>query len=111
MCNRLRAAIAAGFPNLHIEADNKVLIQAIQGQIQPPWEIQVLVQDIHYYLQSCNHVLINHIFREANRVADWLAKFSLSLSSIVLWSQVSHNHLLCILIEDIVGHTLARRVA
>ena len=28
----LRAAIAAGFLDLHIKADNKVLIQAVQGQ-------------------------------------------------------------------------------
>ena len=53
----------------HIEGDNKILIQAVQGRIQPPWEIQVLVQDILFYLQTCNHVLVQHIFREGNRVA------------------------------------------
>ena len=70
MRNGLRAAITAGFTNIHIEGDNKILIQSVQGRIHTPWAIQVLVQDIHYYLQTCNHVVINHIFREGNRAAD-----------------------------------------
>ena len=37
--NGLRAAITTGFNYIHIERDNKVLIQAVQGHIQPPWEI------------------------------------------------------------------------
>ena len=106
----LRAAITAGFTNIHIEGDNKILIQAVQGRIQAPWEIQVLVQDIHYYLQTCNHVIINHIFREGNRAADWLAKLGLSLSFPLVWSQIQHCELSCILMEDNLGFTLARRV-
>jgi len=70
MRNRIRAGVQAGFTNIHIEGDNKVLIQAVQGQIQTPWEIHVLVQDIHYYFQSCSHVLVKHTFREGNRAAD-----------------------------------------
>jgi len=79
MRNGVRAALEAGFNNIHIEGDNKILIQAVQGRIQPPWEIQVLVQDILYYLQNYNHVIVHHIFREGNRAADWLAKLGLSL--------------------------------
>ena len=70
MRNGLRAAVTAGFNNIHIEGDNKVIIQTEQGHIQPSWKIQVLVQGIHYYLQSCAHVIIKHTFGEGNRVAD-----------------------------------------
>ena len=108
--NGLRAAITAGFTNIHIEGDNKILIQAVQGRIQTPWEIQVLVQDIHYYLQTCNHVIINHIFTEGNRAADWLAKLGLSLSFTLVWCQILHRELSCILMEAILGFTFARRV-
>ena len=111
MRNGLRTAIEAGFNNIHIEGDNKTLIQAVQQHIQPPWEIQVLVQDILYFLQKCNHVTVNHIFREGNRAADWLAKLGLSLSSTSLWSQPCHIDLQRILSEDNLGYTLARRVA
>ena len=106
----LRAALEAGFSNIHIERDNKILIQAVQGRIQPPWEIQVLVQDILYYLQKCNHVIVHHIFREGNRAADWLAKLGLSLSSTKVWNQASHKDLQCILSEDNLGYTLVRRI-
>jgi len=109
MRNGLRAAIKAGFTNIHIEGDNKILIHAVQGRIQTPWEIQVLVQDIHYYLQTCTSVIVHHIFREDNRAADWLAKLGLSLSSPLVWSQVPHRNLRCIL-EDNLSFTLARRV-
>ena len=70
MRNGLQVAVKAIFTNIHIEGDNKILIQALQGCIQPPWEIQVLVQDILFYLQKCNHVIVQHIFREGNRVPD-----------------------------------------
>ena len=60
--NGLRAAVEAGFSKVIIEGDNQILIQAIQGLIQPPWEIQVLVLDIHYYMQSYVHVIVTHIF-------------------------------------------------
>ena len=110
MRNGLRAAIQAGFTNIHIEGDNKILIHAVQGRIQPPWEIPVLVQDIHYYLQTCNNVIVHHIFREGNRAADWLAKLGLSLPSPLVWSQVPHRDFNCILLADNLGLTLARRV-
>ena len=42
MRNGLRAAAQVGFTNIHIEGDNKILIQAVQGCIQPPWEICLL---------------------------------------------------------------------
>ena len=107
--NGLRAAVEAGFSKVIIEGDNQILIQAIQGLIQPPWEIQVLVQDIHYHIQSCVYAIVTHIFREANRAADWLAKLGLSLSSTIVWNQVSNRDFLCILHQDNLGYTLARK--
>jgi len=45
----IKATVQARFINIHIEWNNNILIQVVQGRIQTPWEIQVLVQDIHYY--------------------------------------------------------------
>ena len=67
MRNGLQAAVQAGYANIQIEGDNRVLIQAIQGCIRPQWEIQILVQDILSYIQLCNKIFIHHIFREGNR--------------------------------------------
>ena len=38
--NGVEAVIQAEFTVIHIEGDNKILIYAVQGDIQAPWEIQ-----------------------------------------------------------------------
>ena len=87
-----------------------MLIQAVQGHIQESWE--VLIQDIHFYFQSCNHVIVNHIFRESNRAVDWLAKFGLTIRSTEVWNdQVSHRDFHCVLVDDNLGRTLKKRAA
>ena len=65
MRNGLQVGVRTGYPNIHIEWDNKVLIHAVQRWIHRPWEIQILVQDILAYVQLCNKIYIHHIFREA----------------------------------------------
>jgi len=70
MQNVLQAAVQAGYTNIQIEGDNKILIHAIQGRIQPPWEIQIMVQDILAYGQLCNKIFIHHISKEGDRAAD-----------------------------------------
>jgi len=50
MHNGLQAAVQAGYTNIHIEGDNKILIDAVQGRIYPTWEIQILAQDILAYV-------------------------------------------------------------
>ena len=63
MRNGLKAIVQAGFIDVHIEGDNKILMQAVQGHIQVSREIQVLLQDISSYLQLCNQVFITNVFR------------------------------------------------
>jgi len=81
MWNGLQAAVQADYTDIQIEGDNKILIKAIQERIQPPWEIQILIQDILAYIQLCNKIFIHHIFGQDNHVADWVAKFDYSLHS------------------------------
>ena len=97
------------FKNIHVEGDNKILIQAIQDLIEAPWQIQTLVQNIKTYLQECNSVIITHIFREGNSAADWVAKRGLSIKSSLVWDEVPHRDLLLILSADNLGRTLERR--
>jgi len=37
--NGINAAVQAGYTDIHIEGDNKILIQVVQGYIQAPWEL------------------------------------------------------------------------
>ena len=109
LCNGLHAAVDAGFCRILIESDSQILIQAIKGVIQFLWEIQVLVHDINHFIQSCIHVEVSHIFREANRAADWLAKLGLSLSSTCVWNQFTNRDFLCIIRQDSLGYPIERR--
>ena len=49
MHNGIQAAVHAGFMNTVVEGDNKILIQAMKGQMQAAWQIQTLLQDIQTY--------------------------------------------------------------
>ena len=108
MRNGIKAALQAGFTDIHIEGDNKTLIQAVQGHIQVPWEIQVLIQDIHTYIQLCNKVLITHVLRQENCAIDLLTKYGLSLHSTIMWNEVLHRDLLHILYKDNLWRILER---
>ena len=77
MRNGIKVTIWVGFIHIHIEGDNKILIQVVIGHIQIPWEIQVLVQDINTYFQLCNNIVITNIFREGNGGANWLDRYDL----------------------------------
>jgi len=109
MRNGMKPALQGGFKNIHVEGDNKILIQVINDQIEAPWQIQTLIQDIKTYLQECNSVIITHIFQEENFAADWLAKRGLSLQSTLVSDEVPHMDLLLILSVDNLGRTLERR--
>ena len=50
MRDGIQAALAAGYHNLLIEGDNRVVIQAIQGHIHIHWQIQTLIRDIYNML-------------------------------------------------------------
>lgn len=109
--NGVQAAVQAGFKNIHIEGDNRTLIQAVLKEIHVPWEIQVLVQDISTFITSFTHVVINHTFRQGNRAADWLAKFALSVHSTHVWHVVPPRDLFPFLFDDNLGRALERRAS
>jgi len=47
-----------------IEGDNKIVIQALEGTIQIPWQIQHVLDDILVWRNQGVHFTIKHIFRE-----------------------------------------------
>ena len=100
MSNGIKAAVQVRFTDIHIEGDNRILIQAVKRKIQVPWEIQVLVQDISTFLDRFNNVFINYAFRQGNCIVDWLAKYELSIHSTTRWNLIPPRDLRHILIED-----------
>jgi len=80
----LQAALKFGFPSLEIEGDNSVVIGAIKKEIEVPWQIKNVIQDIQILFQQAEHVQVTHIYREANMATDWLSKFGHSIAD--TWS-------------------------
>ena len=107
MLNGIKAVVQVRFTNIHIERHNNILIQAVQRELQIPWEIQVLVQDITTYLSTFSNVIIDHIFRQDNTASDWVAKFGLSLHPRV-WDVIPHRDIGRIIFKDNLGRALER---
>lgn len=107
--NGVRTAVHAGCRSIVLEYYNQVLIKARRGGVQIPWEIQTLVEDTNIYLNSCNRVYIQHIFKGGNRATEWLARFGLSISSSILRIFVPCVSFLPILIKDNLCRTLEKR--
>jgi len=80
----LIAALEAGYRRIAVEGDNHVVISAIQAQIKPPWKIATIIQDIRNLSKGCEDISFNHIYREGNMAADWIAKYGSSVRSISL---------------------------
>jgi ribonuclease HI len=68
----LQAAILASHKRIHIEGDSKLLIDCIKGNYATPWRAKTIVENIITLLQKFDFVKINHVYREANSVADAL---------------------------------------
>ena len=63
MCNGVATATQAGYRLLVLEQDNQVLITALIGELEIPWEDHTLVEDTCIII-SCTTVFIQHIFRD-----------------------------------------------
>ena len=107
----VQAAIAASYRRLHIEGNNLIVIEALQGKSVSPWQIKYIIQDIHSMLKQVDHVVINHIYREANMAEDWLSKYGHSLSGTILATDYCNPEFRNIVRDDMLGCTLVRRGA
>lgn len=53
-----------------IEGDNRLVFNAILGKSNIPWQLDFIIQDINFHLQSFEDWKIQHIFRVGNQVTD-----------------------------------------
>ncbi|KAL6219372.1 hypothetical protein ACLB2K_007131 [Fragaria x ananassa] len=58
---------------VEVEGDSKLVIEVVNGQIDPSWRLIKLVQDIRRLATSFDFISFRHVFREANFVADAIA--------------------------------------
>ena len=66
----VKLALTIGFNNLWLEGDSLNIINCLNGSILPSWTIDNVVEEIHANLGKFKRVYINHVYREANSIAD-----------------------------------------
>jgi len=62
-------------------------------------------------LAQVDQVVIQHIYREANMAADWLAKYGHSVSGTIVTIEIGNPDFQRIVCDDMLCRTLARRGA
>ena len=106
----LKSALEAGFHHIEVEGDNQVVIHAIQGRTKAPWSIAPIIEDIRNLTTGSAHISFQHIYRESNRAADWMAKFGCTLQSVPLtiFSTCPSREFLFLLTDDNLGRSFVR---
>ena len=70
MRDEIRAALQDGFRRIEVEGDNLVVLKAVQKQIQAPWQITPIIEDIWNMIASFETISFRHIYREGNMATD-----------------------------------------
>ncbi|KAK4731482.1 hypothetical protein R3W88_024470 [Solanum pinnatisectum] len=69
-------ALELGYRNIILEVDSQLLVDWIMSKSTPPWRISTLVLKLQHLIKQAQGFQCKHTFREANFVADTLAKHS-----------------------------------
>ncbi|KAI7995807.1 hypothetical protein LOK49_LG11G00335 [Camellia lanceoleosa] len=71
--------------NIIVEGDAKVVYQSLNGAMQPPQDIAVIVQDCRTLSLSFNSVCFSFVPRICNGVAHDIAHYALSIDEARVW--------------------------
>ena len=77
----LMLASQLGITHLAVELDAKVVVDLVLSSKTPNNSYTSLLNDCRHSLQQFQQTVIRHVFRKANRGADYLAKGDCSLTS------------------------------
>lgn len=99
----VRAALGKGVSQVIIEGDNMAVIDSIKKLWRIPWEIENIITDVARDLNQFSFVQVTHIFREANRAADFMASKGHFHSSLVLSYSPFDVDFLLIIHKDVLG--------
>lgn len=95
--------------NIHIEGDNLLVINAIKGLWQPPWQIVHIIEDIRILLNSFSAHTIRHVYRE--EAADLIANVGHLVQNSFFLTNCNNSKYHDILVNDSFEIPLVRRVS
>ena len=101
-----------GIRQLEVELDAKVIVGLLNSNKNPNSTYAPLLYDCRYLLAKLPQVRVSHVFREANKCADWLAKWgSVMKEDFVVFEFPFATELETLVAKDINGLYYARLVA
>ncbi|XP_062005578.1 uncharacterized protein LOC133722723 [Rosa rugosa] len=92
-----------GFTRLEVEGDSKLVINAVNGIVTPPWRLLKLIEDIRTIATSFSQISFKHIYREANFIADAIANLGHEAMSPLFWSDKVPSEASRALLFDVVN--------
>ncbi|XP_056688796.1 uncharacterized protein [Spinacia oleracea] len=104
-------ALKQGITDIQIEGDNLLVINIIKGLCSTPWKLQTVTEDIKKLLCNFSSWKIEHIYREGNAAADWIANVGHLISDSMYFDPVCSPQLLSIIHRDKLGIPLERRAS
>ena len=108
----LKLADHMGIRQLEVELDAKVIVGLLNSNKNPNSAYAPLLFDCRYLLGKLPQVRVPHVFREANKCADWLAKWgSVMKEDFVVFEFPFIAELETLVVKDNNGLYYARLVA
>ena len=105
-------AIQLGISNLEVELDAKVIVEMVKNADNSNKKFSPLLLDYRSLMASLTQVWVAHVFREANRCANYLAKNGCYMrEDFVIFDVSPSNELDGLLVFDRNGLYSYRRVA
>ena len=71
--------VTVGITQIYLETDSLVLFKILTRVWGVPWNIVVIIEDIWYVSRLCQ-TQIKHIYREGNKLADFLANMAFDIN-------------------------------
>ena len=99
------------FRHIFIEGDNLLIINLLQEKSSCPWKIRLLMDDIKKMRSHFEHVDSRHVYREANRAADYVASLGHQVQThqdIDPYLEIIFSYFISL---DKLGYSLERRLS
>ena len=108
----LQLAIQLGVQYLEVELDAKVVLDVINSRNSPNAAYSSLLFDCRLLLEKIPHITVKHVFREANRSANALARIGCNLQEDLVFFYYPPSEVVAALVSaDKNGETVCRHVA
>ena len=108
----LQLAIQLGVQYLEVELDAKVVLDVINSRNSPNAAYSSLLFDCRLLLEKIPHITVKHVFREANRSANALARIGCNLQEDLVFFYYPPSEVVATLVSaDKNGETVCRHVA